>query len=160
MKTEFRSGGIITLSSMNTALAAGHLLMSPEHAGIPRLPRPARVSYITRSPCPGIDWLSAPGRGVNITRQRGVCFDASTRNSSSGTSMSMSPNSKLKASPHVGRADEARRSVVLPSHPPQLLPFGQGHPQPAVTAGDGAFDLNFSGHVPYITTAVRNGFAQ
>ena len=55
----------------------------------------------------------------------------------------------------MGRADEARRGVMLPSHPPQFLPIGKGHPQPSVAAGNGAFDRDFSGHSPNITTTAQ-----
>ena len=61
---------------------------------------------------------------------------------------------------HVGRADEARRGVVLPSHSPQFLAFGEGHLQPSVAAGNGAFDLDLSGHFPNITTIAQGGGAQ
>ena len=56
-----------------------------------------------------------------------------------------------------GGADEARRGVVLTPHPPQLLAFSESHLQPAVTAGKGAFDWDFSGHFPNITTTARGG---
>ena len=56
---------------------------------------------------------------------------------------------------HVGRAYEARRSAVLASHSPQFLAFGEGHLQPAVAAGNGAFDRDSSGHFPNITTTAR-----
>ena len=57
----------------------------------------------------------------------------------------------------MGRAYDASRGVVLPSHPPHLLAFGEGHLQPAVTANDDAFDRDFSGHFPNITTADQGG---
>ena len=53
---------------------------------------------------------------------------------------------------HVGRADEPRRGVVLPSHPPQFLAFGEAHLLPVVATGNGAFDRDFFGHFPNITT--------
>ena len=58
---------------------------------------------------------------------------------------------------HIGGADDACRSVVLPSHPPQFLAFGEGHLDPAVAAGNGAFDRDFSGHLPNITTKSQGG---
>ena len=48
-------------------------------------------------------------------------------------------------------------SVVLASHPPQFLAFGEGHLQPAVAAGNGAFDRYFSGHFPNIPTTDQGG---
>ena len=58
---------------------------------------------------------TVPGSGVNITRQRGVSLDASTRSSPSGTSMSISSNSKLKAAfTSVGQTTTA---VALFSRP-------------------------------------------
>ena len=73
-------------------------------------------------PHPGVDWLSvspaAPGSGVNITRQRGVSLDASTRSSSSGTSMSISSNSKLKAA--FTWAGHTTPAVALFSRPTRL----------------------------------------
>ena len=53
---------------------------------------------------------------------------------------------------HVGEADEACCSVVLASLLPQSFAFGEGHLDPAVAAGNGAFDRDFSGHFPNITT--------
>ena len=53
---------------------------------------------------------------------------------------------------HMGRAYEARRGVMLPSLPPQVFALGKGHLEPAVAAGDGAFDRDFAGHSPNITT--------
>ena len=41
---------------------------------------------------------------------------------------------------HVSWANDARCSVVLTSRPPQFLAFGEGHLDPAVAAGNGAFD--------------------
>ena len=100
---------------------------------------PARVNYITLSPRPGVDWQSgspyAPGSGAKITRQRGVSLDVSTRSSSSGTSMSISSNSKLKAA----------------------CTFSEGHLEPTVAASNGAFDRDFSGHLPNITTTAQEG---
>ena len=64
---------------------------------------------------------------------------------------------EVEGGPHVGRAYEARRGVVLPSHSPQFLAFGEGHLQPAVAAGNGAFERDFSGHFPNITTTARGG---
>ena len=55
---------------------------------------------------------------------------------------------EVESSLHVGRADEARRGVVRPSHSPQFLAFGEGHPPLVVAASDGAFDRHFSGHFP------------
>ena len=64
---------------------------------------------------------------------------------------------EVEGGPHVGRAYDARCRVVLPSHPPQFLAFGEGHPQPAVAARDGAFGRDFSGHSPNFTTTARGG---
>ena len=58
---------------------------------------------------------------------------------------------------HVGRADEARRSIVIEAHLPQFLAFGEGNLDPAVAAGNGAFDRDFSGHSPNITTTAQGG---
>ena len=44
---------------------------------------------------------------------------------------------------HVSGADDARRGIVLASHPPQFLAFGESHLDPAVAAGNGAFDRDF-----------------
>ena len=90
-----------------------------------------------------------------MTRQRGFSLDASTRSSPSGTSMSISSNSKFEGGLHVGGADEARCSVVLASLLPQSFAFGEGHLDPAVAAGNGAFDRDFSGHFPNITTTAQ-----
>ena len=57
----------------------------------------------------------------------------------------------------MGKAYDARCRVVIPSHPPQFLAFGEGHLGPAVAAGDSAFDRDFSGHFPNITTAAQGG---
>ncbi len=69
-----------------------------------------------------MDWLSgspaAPGSGVNITRQLGVSLDASTRSSPSGTSMSISSNSKLKAA--FSSAGQTTPAVALFSRPTRL----------------------------------------
>ena len=77
---------------------------------------------MTLSPSLGVDWLSgspaAPGSGVNITRHRGVSLDASTRSSPSGTSMSISSNSKLKAA--FTWAGQTRPAVALFSRPIRL----------------------------------------
>ena len=77
---------------------------------------------MTLSPRPGVGWPSgspsAPGSGVNITRQRGVSLDASTRSSSSGTSMSISSNSKLKAA--LTWAVHTTPAVALFSRPTRL----------------------------------------
>ena len=60
---------------------------------------------------------------------------------------------------HVGGADDARRSVVLASLPPQFFAFDEGHLDPAVAAGNGAFDRDFARHSPNITrTAQGRGF--
>ena len=56
---------------------------------------------------------------------------------------------------HVSGADDAHCRVVLPSHPPQFLAFGQSHLDPAVAAGNGAFERDSSGHFPNITTTAR-----
>ena len=84
--------------------------------------QPVQVNYITLSPRPGVDSLSvspvAPGRGVNITRKRGLSLDASTRSSSSGTSMSISSNSKLKAA--LTWPGQTRPAVALFSRPTRL----------------------------------------
>ena len=53
----------------------------------------------------------------------------------------------------MGGADGARCSVVLASDAPQFLAFGEGHLEPAVAAGNGAFERDFAGHFPDITTA-------
>ena len=58
---------------------------------------------------------------------------------------------------HVSGADDARRGIVLASHPPQFLAFGEGHPQPAVAARDGAFDRDFSGHSPILQRQLEEG---
>ena len=58
---------------------------------------------------------------------------------------------------HVSGADDARCSVVLASHPPQFFAFGKGHLDPAVAAGNGAFDRDFSRHFPNITTTAQGG---
>ena len=57
----------------------------------------------------------------------------------------------------MGRADEARRSIVIAAHLPQFLAFGEGHLDPAVAAGNGAFDRDFAGHFPNITTTDQGG---
>ena len=62
---------------------------------------------------------------------------------------------EVEGGPHVCGAYDARRGVVLPSHPPQFLAFGEGHLDPAVAAGNGAFDRDFSGHFPNIATTAR-----
>ena len=64
--------------------------------------------------------------------------------------MSISSNSQLEGSPHVGRAYDARCGVVLPSHPPQFLAFGERHLPLVVAASNGAFDRHFSGHFPIL----------
>ena len=51
---------------------------------------------------------------------------------------------------YVGRAYDARRGAVLSTHPPKFLSFGEGHLQPAVTTGNGAFDRDSSGHSPIL----------
>ena len=56
---------------------------------------------------------------------------------------------------HVGGADEASCSVVLASLLPQSFAFGEGHLDPAVAAGNGAFDRDFAGHSPDITTTAQ-----
>ena len=56
---------------------------------------------------------------------------------------------------HVGGADEARRGVVLASLLPQSFAFGEGHLDPAVAAGNGAFDRDFAGHFPNTTTTAQ-----
>ena len=58
---------------------------------------------------------------------------------------------------HVGGADDARCRVVLPSHPPQFLAFGERHLYPAVAAGNGAFDRDFSGHFPILQRQIEEG---
>ena len=45
---------------------------------------------------------------------------------------------EVEGGPHVGGTHEARRSVVLASHLPQFLAFGEGHLEPAVGAGGGS----------------------
>ena len=57
----------------------------------------------------------------------------------------------------MGRAYQARCGIVLASHPPQFLAFGEGHFLPAMTAGNGAFDLDLSGHFPNVTTIGQRG---
>ena len=59
---------------------------------------------------------------------------------------------EIEGSLHVGRADEARRGVIFPSHPPQFLALGEGHLPLVVAASDGALDRHFSGHFPNVTT--------
>ncbi len=54
-------------------------------------------------------------------------------------------------------AYEACSGVVLASHPPQFLALGEGHFLPEMTTGNGAFDLELSGHFPNITTAAQIG---
>ena len=62
---------------------------------------------------------------------------------------------EVEGGPHMGRAYDARCGVVLPSHPPQFLAFGERHLDPAVAAENGAFDRDFSGHFPNFTTTAR-----
>ena len=57
----------------------------------------------------------------------------------------------------MGRAYDSRRGAVLPSHPPEFLAFGEGHPLPVVAARDGAFDRDFAGHSPNITATDQVG---
>ena len=57
----------------------------------------------------------------------------------------------------MGGADEASRGVVLASLLPQSFAFGEGHLDPAVAAGNGAFDRDFAGHFPNTTTADQGG---
>ena len=64
---------------------------------------------------------------------------------------------EVECGPHVGGAHEACRGVVLLAHPPQFLAFGEGHLQPAVAAGNGAFGRDFSGHSRNSTTIARGG---
>ena len=64
---------------------------------------------------------------------------------------------EFEGGPYVGRAYDARCRVVLASHLPQFLAFGEGHLQPAVAAGNGAFGRDFSGHFPNFTTTARGG---
>ena len=59
---------------------------------------------------------------------------------------------------HVGGAAEARRSVVLASHEPQFLAFGEAHLEPAVAAGNGAFDRDFSGHSLILQRQLKERF--
>ena len=114
---------------------------------------------MTLSPRPGVDWLSgssaAPGSGVSITRQRGVSLDASTRNSPRGDINVDIVEFEVEGSLHMGRAYDARRGVVLATYPPQLFAFGEGHLEPPVAAGNGAFDRYSSGHFPNITTTAQ-----
>ena len=63
----------------------------------------------------------------------------------------------IEGSLHVGRAYDARRGVVLPSHLPQLLALGEGHLRAAVAADDGAFDRDSSWHLPNITPTAQGG---
>ncbi len=62
---------------------------------------------------------------------------------------------EVEGSLHVGRADEARRSVILTPHLPHFLALGEGHPPPVVAASDGAFDRHFSGHWRNFTTPTQ-----
>ena len=71
--------------------------------------------------------------------------------------MSISSNFEVEGGLHVGGAYDASRGVVLSSHPPEFLAFTEGHLQPAVAASDGAFDRDFSGHFPNITTPAQGG---
>ena len=64
---------------------------------------------------------------------------------------------EVEGGPHVGGAYEARRRVVLASLLPQSLALGEGHVDPAVAAGNGAFDRDFSGHPPNIATTAPGG---
>ena len=57
----------------------------------------------------------------------------------------------------MGGADEARCGVVLASLPPQSFAFGEGHLDPAVAAGNGAFDRDFSGHFPILQRQLKEG---
>ena len=57
-------------------------------------------------------------------------------------------------------AYDAGRGVVLPSHPPQFFALGEGQLQPPMAAGNGAFDLELSGHFPNITTAAQGRAVQ
>ena len=70
--------------------------------------------------------------------------------------MSISSNSKLKAL-HMGGANDSSRSIVLASHPPKFLAFGEGHLQPAVAAGNGAFDRTFLGISPILQRKGKEG---
>ena len=54
-------------------------------------------------------------------------------------------------------AYEACSGVVLASHPPQFLALGEAHFLSAMTTGNGAFDLELSGHFPNITIAAQGG---
>ncbi len=64
---------------------------------------------------------------------------------------------EIEGGRHVGRAYDARRGVVLPSHPPQLLAFGEGQLQPAVAARDGAFDGIFLVISPILQRQLKEG---
>ena len=57
----------------------------------------------------------------------------------------------------MGSAYDARCGVVLPSHTPQFLAFGEGQLDPAVAAGNGAFGRDFGRHSPNITTTAQGG---
>ena len=113
---------------------------------------------MTVSPNLGMDWPSgspaAPGSGVSITRQRGVFLDASTRSSFQGDINVDIVELPIEGGLHVGRAYQARRGIVLASHPPQFLAFGEGHLQATMAASNGAFDLDLSGHLPNITKKI------
>ena len=116
---------------------------------------------MTRSPRPCVGWLSvspvAPGSGVNITRQRGVFLDASTRSSSSGTSMSISSNSKLKAA--LTWTGQTRPAVALFSRPTRLSSSRSARVilsrrrQPAIAHLTGTF----LGIPPNFTTTAQGG---
>ena len=62
---------------------------------------------------------------------------------------------EVEGGPHVSGADDARRGVVLATHPPQFFAFGEGHLEPPVAAGNSAFDRYSSGHFPNITTTAQ-----
>ena len=71
--------------------------------------------------------------------------------------MSISSNSKLKAAFTWAGHTRPAVALMLPSHPPEFLALGEGHLQPAVAAGYGAFDLDLSGHFPNLTTIEQGG---
>ena len=54
-------------------------------------------------------------------------------------------------------AYEACSGMVLASRPPQFLAQREGHSLPEMTTGNGAFDLEHSGHFPKFTTAAQIG---
>ena len=102
--------------------AAGTFLLSLSRLDIGKPPGDIHRWRRTNLVVTGL-WLlafvqSPAGSGVSITRQRGVSLDASTRSSSSGTSMSISSNPKLKAA--LTWAGHTAPAVALFSRPTSL----------------------------------------